>query len=329
MLDILIPTYNRKPQVINLVKQILDSGFNPSNIIVADSSDDINSELANHDKVLYLKSSFKAQPYQRYVALLASTSEFVMFLDDDLEVLNNRVFQEVVDIFSNNQEIVGVTAKVDYESGLFVQNSIKTMSRFLGSFKGLFHKISMNNIPPAGQVNVVGNGGGYTNSNNYVQYFPGPNMSFRREVALKLFDETLFAAYVEKIGKGEDKYLSIKANQYGKLLCLGELTHFYHPPIESSYNSKLVEFQTKQTYSRFLLIKQYLSTFHKNCFLAFPIFFWYSGIRLIGSINNFSRFKGVLIGAKLVLFFGFERRRTYPTNYFLGQAKLDAMGQSK
>jgi glycosyltransferase involved in cell wall biosynthesis len=328
MLDILIPTYNRKPQVLNLVNQILKSGFNPSNIIVVDSSDDINFDLRNHDKVLYLRSSFKAQPYQRYVALLAAKSEFVMFLDDDLEVLNDRVFQEVLDTFLTNQEIVGVTAKVDYHGGLFVQNSIKTMSRFLGPFKNVFQKISLNNNPTPGKINVVGNGGGYTIGNEYVQYFPGPNMSFRKEICLKLFDEILFAAYVRKIGKGEDKYLSMKANQFGKLYCLGELTHFYHPPIESSYNSKLVEFQTKQNYSRYLLIKQYLQTFRKNDFLAIPIFFWYSGMRLIGSLNNFNRFKGILIGTKHVILFGLNCKRMYPSSYFFETAKKDSKGES-
>lgn len=320
MLDILISTYNRNLHVLDLVNQILDSGFNPSNIIVVDSSEDVSLELQSNDKVLYLRSSFKAQPYQRYVALLASTSDFVMFLDDDLEVLNKNVFQEVLDTFMTTPDIVGVTARVNYESGLYVQAGIKTISRFLGPLQSFVSKFTLNNTPSIGKLSIMGNGGGYTNENEYMQYFPGPNMSFRRKVALELFDETLFTSYVNKIGKGEDKYLSMKANQFGKLYCLGKRNHFFHPPIESSYNSSLVDFQTKQTYSRFLLVNQYMKTFFGSSIMSVPVFFWYTSFRIIGSLNNYSRLLGTFRGTRLVII----GQRKYPNGYFFKQAKLDS-----
>lgn len=322
--DVVICTYNRPKRVNSLVKQILTCSFGPSTLIVIDSSEEENFFLKLHESVKYLTSTYKAQPYQRYVGLLASTSNYVCFLDDDLDVLNSGVFEKMLNVFKENRQVVGVTARVDYRSGLFVGKEAKSITRNLGGLKRVLQRISLNSYPAPGKISLVGNGGGYLHTDGYVCYFPGPNMAFERNVAFQLFDETLLDAYIKKIGKGEDKYLSMKANLYGKLYCLGKENYFFHPPIESSYNSGLTEFQVKQAFSRYLLINRYLNVFFKMGKFSIFVYTWYCFFRLLGSINNFRRFKGVLKGMLFVFKYRIFSWRIVPQTNFMNFAKVDS-----
>jgi hypothetical protein len=298
-LNIIISTCNRPIQLRSLVNCLLQYGAIVDKIIIVDSSDS-KIIFPKDNKLKHIYSSFKAQPYQRYVGLLSSESEYVVFLDDDLEILCTSVFSDILDVFRSDSTIVGVTAKVDYKSGLFVQDTLKSYSKYLGVFKPFLERISLNYTPKHGKISINGNGGGYPLTSSFVDYFPGPNMAFKREVALNLFDENLFEAYTMKIGKGEDKYLSMKANLFGNLYCLANKYYFNHPPIESSYNSGLREFQTKQSYSRYMLMKQYMNVFYNFNYFTIFVYLWYSLFRLLGSLNNLERFKGIIQGIKLV-----------------------------
>ena len=323
MFDIVIATYNRPQNVISLVNQILSLNYGPERLIVVDSSDVYNEKLFNNNKVKYLKSTYKAQPYQRYVGLLSSDSEYVFFLDDDLEILCHSVFTDIINVFNENENIVGVAGKVDYKSGLFVQDTLKSYSRYLGKLKPFLEKISLNYTPQYGRISINGNGGGYPLTSSFVDYFPGPNMAFKREVALNLFDENLFEAYTMKIGKGEDKYLSMRANLYGDLYCLANKYYFNHPPIESSYNSGLREFQTKQSFSRFMLMKQYMNVFYNLNHFTIFVYLWYSFFRLLGSLNNLERFKGIIQGIKLVFKYYIRPKKIFQEISFFDSAVND------
>lgn len=322
MFDIIIATYKR-PQIVNsLVSQILNLKYGPKNLIIVDSSDLCNEELFSNNKVKYIKSSFKAQPYQRYVGLLASTSKYIIFLDDDVEILVKDVFFKIINVFNSNSNVVGVTAKVDYKSGLFVNNQVNSISKFFGFSNSLLNKITLNYIPKKGKISITGNGGGYPSASSFVDYFPGPVMSFRREIADDLFDNDLFYAYVNGIGKGEDKYISTKANGSGKLFCLADENYFFHPPIESSYNTGVADFQTKVTFSRFLLTKRISKIFRKKKYSYIYYFMWYNFFRMIGSFNNIKRLKGNIQGTfKILIYFLIIDKTKF--DYFL-RAKSDS-----
>ena len=205
-----------------------------------------------------------------------------------------------------------------------VQDTLKSYSKYLGVFKPFLERISLNYTPKYGKISINGNGGGYPLTSSFVDYFPGPNMAFKREVALNLFDENLFEAYTMKIGKGEDKYLSMKANLFGNLYCLANKYYFNHPPIESSYNSGLREFQTKQSYSRYMLMKQYMNVFcNLNHFTLF-VYLWYSSFRLVGSLNNLERFKGIIQGIRLVFKYCIKSKKIFQDISFFDIAINDS-----
>jgi glycosyltransferase involved in cell wall biosynthesis len=134
LIDIVICTYNRSDKVNFLVLSILKikEGFNK--IIVIDSSDIDNDFLKSENEVLYTKSNHKNQPYQRYVGFLLAQSEYILFLDDDMELVHNRVFEVL-------NEVINL---LKFPSGLALNFKDKFSNPSLSSFteKSLFNKKS-------------------------------------------------------------------------------------------------------------------------------------------------------------------------------------------
>ncbi len=70
-------------------------------IIVVDSSDKTlgNDEIKNNSSVVIIRSSHKNQPYQRLVGSVASRADYILFLDDDMEIIDASFvpeFQELM-----------------------------------------------------------------------------------------------------------------------------------------------------------------------------------------------------------------------------------------
>jgi glycosyltransferase involved in cell wall biosynthesis len=53
-------------------------------------------------KILYFHSSHKNQPYQRYLGYINSLSEYLVFLDDDMEIVSDSFLDEIRDLFITN-----------------------------------------------------------------------------------------------------------------------------------------------------------------------------------------------------------------------------------
>ena len=90
LISIIIYTYNRSKKTIQLVKQLSTIKFN-FNIIVVDSSDIINVNLSNKN-ITYIRSSHKNQPYQRYLGFKSANSDYLIYLDDDMEVVSQNFY---------------------------------------------------------------------------------------------------------------------------------------------------------------------------------------------------------------------------------------------
>ena len=96
--DIVIATYNR-PKLLGLLLDDLTLCSNPpERIIVVDSSDSPDARVIQRDLV-YHHTEYKCQPFQRYLGLLLSQSEIVLFLDDDLRVTDLRFAERLLALY--------------------------------------------------------------------------------------------------------------------------------------------------------------------------------------------------------------------------------------
>lgn len=268
--DVVICTYNRQVLVNSLVDDLKKYLDEIKEIVVVDSSDAENELLKNDATVTLIKSPRKSQPFQRQLGAEYCTSEIVVFFDDDVKITRNDLFKNIKEAFINN-EIVGVSAGIHYENGVEMnQQSASQVKAYTG------------------QISWLGRASGLPKTNTFVDYFPGPIMSFRRSLLDKLFDEYLFSIFEKRVAMGEDKVISMRASVFGKLYFLGEKMYLHHPPEPSTYFNNEKDFVAKTVFSRLWLSKEYAKAHNKPLALAYFYFFLYFAKNYILSIFTFN-----------------------------------------
>lgn len=247
-IDVIIATRNRGEIVNNLISEILTCIPLPNSIIVVDSSLEADKNLSLNSKIQYIKTDLQNQPYQRFLGLKFAKSEIVCFFDDDVNILDKSIFKEILYPYEKD-EIVGSAVNIHYQSiignfELEKKNSI--LKNWLLRLTGV-SSVDCGKLGPLGEV------GKMPVFPTFVDYFYGPQMSFRKAVICNFNDYILFELYSRGIGKGEDKYLSYYASQFGKLF-FNPKVFLFHPAIDSFYFKNQINF-----FKRTILSRKYLN----------------------------------------------------------------------
>jgi glycosyltransferase involved in cell wall biosynthesis len=302
MFDIVITTYNRPAFIESLVKQINQCSLLPQKIIIVDSSETENKKIRKLEKVVYVRTSHKNQPYQRFLGLNISKEEIVIFFDDDVQILDIDLFKYLTESF-NDKSIVGATLKFSDAEKNATSLSMGIIEK--QSNKSLLHSLfwTLTGAPPIknNHIWLAGLKGSYDYSLGYTEAIGGPGtLAFRRKIAFHLFNVLLFSMYEKKLGKGEDKYISMEALKYGKIALIDKVCLF-HPPHSSSYFKNVYSFAHRDIYSRLWLSKRIAGVKNYSSFVVHLHYYWYAMWRIIiAGIHtlyspkkaNFDRFKG-------------------------------------
>lgn len=338
--DIVIATYKRPRMLQSLVSKINQCEITfLDRIIIIDSSDQDNIDIQKLDRVLYLKSSHKNQPYQRYLGYKASNADIVIFFDDDVQILNTNLFNFILESF-NDKMIVGATVRftddgenaVNRAMGVTTKISNKSIiTKFLWTLTGA-PKIKNNHIWLAGLK------GDYDYSLGFTEAIGGPGtLSFRRSIIDSLFDDTLFSLYERKLGKGEDKYISMGALEFGKIALINTVC-LLHPSHESSYFNDVTSFARREIYARLWLSKRYASVKKIPAFWVYLHYYWYALWRIvISGIHatiqpkkfNFNRFKGRCLGVWDTFFIPMKSKILCPDINWENDLKKDLINSKK
>lgn len=271
--DVVITSYNRPEQVLVLAQQVLECTLTPNQLIIVDSSDMPHSEMARMSNVNYIRSSHKNQPYQRLLGVMTSNANIIIFLDDDLNIIRSDIFETLLKGFAD-PGIVGVSVGFDHQNPLEKElnaplwNGQSKLSKMIWQLTGAPH------VDP-GNVSRLGLVGAKPASQGHIQTFNGANMAFRRAAAIKSIPTDLLALYERKLGKGEDKVISMLASQYGKLLYNPEI-FLSHPPNDSSYFQNHRSFAAKVAYSRLYLSRIYARVFQKPMWKEYIAYYWFT-----------------------------------------------------
>lgn len=303
--DVIITTYNRPDSVLNLVNQINTCTLLPQRIVVVDSSDIFNTEISQINRVYYIRSSHKNQPYQRYLGFLATREEIVCFFDDDIKIINPAIFNLILNQFSDTS-IVGCNVQYINEGEITVQKEFHNFKYLKGKSKIEKLFLLLSGVPQIeeGKVWLAGIAG-TDNLNFFTEIFPGPGgMSFRRCLVPNLFDNVLFSLFEKKMAMGEDKYISMGALRFGKLAHSNN-TCLAHSENKSSYYQNPTSFVRKELYSRLWLSIRYSKVKNKWVGWAYIHFYWYAlwriliaGFRCLLQFRkvNFQIFRGKVLG---------------------------------
>jgi len=303
--DVIITTYNRPDSVLTLVEQINRCTLLPRRIVVVDSSDTLNLEIRQIQSVLYLHSSHKNQPYQRYLGFLVSQEEIVCFFDDDIQIINPAIFEVMLYKYLD-KETVGCNVKYINEGEITVQRELNHGNHILSKSKAGRLILFLTGVPhlEEGKAWLAGMRG-EDGSNSFTETFSGPGgLSFRRQIVPSLFDDVLFALFEKKMAMGEDKYISLGALRFGKLAHVNDPC-LLHSENTSNYFQDQSSFVRKELYSRLWLSRRYLHVKKKWVGWGYLHFYWFALWRiLIAGIHclvippkgNFQIFRGKLVG---------------------------------
>jgi glycosyltransferase involved in cell wall biosynthesis len=114
--EILIATRNRPRKLKNLLQSISKSSLKPEKVIVVSSGDDISaciSEFSEQLKMEHIHSELSGQVNQKKQGIekLMKSSEWVIFLDDDLLINSDTVanaFGSIEELDMSNSELLGI-----------------------------------------------------------------------------------------------------------------------------------------------------------------------------------------------------------------------------
>jgi len=295
--DVIIATYNRPELVIRLAREVQACVPAPGQVIIVDSSDLPNETAKSIPGICYLQSSHKNQPYQRLLGASESQADVVVFLDDDVQIINPNIFQILAESYCDDQ-VVGVTVHIDYHS--IISESLEQPLFRTSIWSNLINIITGVPHPGHGQLASLGVVGLLPGQKETIKFFQGPCMSFKRNVVLKIIPDDLLALYERKLGKGEDKAISCLATQFGILMYHPEKCLF-HPAVDSAYFSNVLLFYRRTIYSRLYLSRIYAQVFKKPMWKEYLLYYWFTLWRLIIAIASWiiqpskSR-KGKLLG---------------------------------
>lgn len=285
--DVIITTYNRENSLKILVGNILKQTVLPENIIIVDSSPIENIEIECVEKVLYIKSSHGNQPYQRYLGLRASQEEILIFMDDDMRILDKDAFKIIISKYSEN--IIGVQPNFT-NANEFLQESVPKSKINIGSER-LFKFIKTCTgyyTPPAGKLSYCGIRGKKPKDSAYVEYFNGGIFSIKKEfIFTEKFNFYLFTMFENKLGMGEDTILGFEASRYGKIMYIDNSMFLHDDQKDSTYSVDISSYGKRVAYSRLYLSFEYSRLQNKSKFIPFIHYNWYMLWRVLGLTINY------------------------------------------
>ena len=244
---LIICTYKRAQPLLKLLLSVKEQTLYPTEILIVDGSpDDLTNDMLlqnTFEKIKYFKVSEKERGLTKQrnfgIARVQDESEIVCFLDDDT-ILESNYFEEIIKVFSENKDCVGVGGVAVNENRWFVANhDVKYNSKHFFQMEGYVLKESLRNkirnyfglhsdkkpgvMPEYSHVRTCGYP--LTGKNYEVDLLIGMSMSFRKQI----FDTLRFSTYFEGYGLYEDADFSLRALRYGKnYICTKARLGHYH-----------------------------------------------------------------------------------------------------
>jgi glycosyltransferase involved in cell wall biosynthesis len=288
MISIIICTYNRPHKVRELLSLLFLQTQLPREIIVVDSSEIENKELKNRSKVIYLRSSHKNQPYQRYLGFLKSTSDYLLFLDDDMEPASSEIVSVLTSQINIMPDFVGIAInfKDKYkESSLsHIPNTIFPKGGYISFFlRSLTGYIKLSD----GKVGYCGLRGSQPRDGGYTEWVSGGAFLAKRSELYLNFNFQLFNLFDQKMGMGEDVILGYTLSKRGKIYFLPQLLFWHNDLNDSSYSLNHKSFSQRVIFSRLYLTLEVARLRKKSKLFSRIFFYWFTLWRLFGLISNY------------------------------------------
>ncbi len=285
-IDVVICTYNRPEKIKGLIDQ-LSSSFLRSSIIIVDSSEFENKELSKDQNLIYIHSIHKNQPFQRYLGFSISKNEYVMFLDDDMEVVNTEFLGKITEILEC-EKAVGLALNFrdkhhDTTLEAIPKSTLFNRSKLLKQFKNWF---TGNADLPQGTLGLCGIRGSQPDQIAPTQYVSGGAFVGKRSELFQNFNLQLFDLFEQRMGMGEDALIGYALHKRGKLIYDPEVYFVHNDQKDSTYSMNMADYAQRVLFSRLYLSLEKSRLDNNSLFTAKMHYHWYACWRIIGLFLN-------------------------------------------
>lgn len=283
-IDLVIATYNRPKSLQRVIEKLLGSTTKIANVIVVDSSKDENRNIQQLEKVKYVRSSHANQPYQRYLGYLSSDADVLVFLDDDMELIDPLWIKKIENMFLDDT-VIGVAIAFNNDNEFLHTKLPKTkfgnpkqasiLRRALKAFTG--HPY----LEP-GKFWLCGIRGAQPSEGGSTEWVQGGAFATRRSAIYKDFNFYLFDLFEDKLGMGEDVLLGYTLSRQGEIVYIPQELFYHNDQKDSSYTVDLKSFGKRVAYSRLYLSYEYGRLSESPRSLILIHYIWYMLWRLAG-----------------------------------------------
>lgn len=106
--SVIIPSLDRNRILQKTLEDLLKQNYVDFEIIVVDQTQKPNAQflkfiVAHQDKIKYIIEKKKSSPHARNVGVKAASGEIILFLDDDVEIKNNKFITYHIQNFEDNK----------------------------------------------------------------------------------------------------------------------------------------------------------------------------------------------------------------------------------
>ncbi|MDA7927774.1 hypothetical protein N9B33_03915 [Akkermansiaceae bacterium] len=281
-IDVIITTCNRADRASLTIFQLqtaLDTHI--QRIILIDSGDkSARSDYPLSETDLYVWTSHKNQPFQRYLGYSASDADLLLYLDDDMDLLDpGKVISVLERILPGPYVGMNFSFRNDNR---FLQSAPKSVTAFRAGKMISFAKWLSGS--PSIKENRLWFCGlrGRRLDDCEIDFVHGGVFAARRDFLYKDFNFQLFDYYEHRLGKGEDAVIGYCLSRQGPIWAAeGEM--FYHNDQEdSSYTVDLYSFNRRVACSRLFLSLEFERLSGRRTFLARLHYQWYMLWRTAG-----------------------------------------------
>lgn len=289
MIDVVIATFNRISKARELAYSIVKNNniTEVDKVILVDSTEYKVPVVISEEKIIHITTSHKNQPYQRFLGYFASNADYVIFLDDDMEIHNHELFGKTLDFFKEEG-----TVALAYN---FSERHIETsLSKVPGTVFGKRNKalrkaksfITCYPNPGVGRYGLCGTRGPKPNDGQYNELIGGGAFVAKREALYRNFNYQLFDLYENNLGKGEDGILGYTIATQGKMGFSNDLYLVHNDQQDSTYTSDIFKFARRVAYSRLYLSLEKTRLDGNSLLLARIHYHYYMLWRILGLLLN-------------------------------------------
>lgn len=288
MIDIIICTYNRPQKILELVYSLLPNKLYFNRIIVVDSSDLANQGLEEIGEVFYLRTTKKNQPYQRHLGYLSSDADYLLYLDDDMEIVNKQVFSRINQYIKNYRDLTGIALNFKDKHSNSTLNEVPKSVIF--KRKGFVKKTIrwLTAIPELseGKLGFCGNRGAQPAQCGRTQWLSGGAFLAKKSALFQNFNFQMFDIFDKRLGMGEDAIIGYGLAQRGSLIFDPSISFLHNDQRDSSYSVDIFTYARRVMFSRLYLSLEIQRISSKSLFIARIHFHYYAFCRILGAFLN-------------------------------------------